>query len=423
MYPTFETIKEIASEGIYRRIPVCRELYADRYTPVEVMRTLRKASRHCYLLESASQTEVWGCYSFLGYHPTMEITCTDGLLKITQTDGDGKEEVFQKQVNHPGNTLREILQRYKSPVMEEMPPFTGGLVGYFSYDNIKYSEPKLKLEDTEQQDFRDMDLMLFDSVIAFDHYWQKVLLITGVMTDNLENSYRQAERTLKEMAELIRNGEKMEFAPLKIQLLRKDFTVDEYMIYQARVLGASAVLLICGLLNDEQLLTFRTLAESLGMDALVEAHDEMEVERALQTGAKIVGVNNRDLKTFQVDMSNSIRLRKMAPADVVFVSESGIRTAEDIRKACESTADYILLDQGGGGTGKTFDWSLISGIERPFFLAGGLGIHNLSQAICQVHPWAVDLSGSLETDGYKDPEKIRRAVMLVREQTFSGILF
>lgn len=110
-------------------------------------------------------------------------------------------------------------------------------------------------------------------------------------------------------------------------------------------------------------------------------------------------------------------------ADVVFVSESGIRTAEDIRKACESTADYILLDQGGGGTGKTFDWSLISGIERPFFLAGGLGIHNLSQAICQVHPWAVDLSGSLETDGYKDPEKIRRAVMLVREQTFSGILF
>lgn len=115
------------------------------------------------------------------------------------------------------------------------------------------------------------------------------------------------------------------------------------------------------------------------------------------------------------------RLRQMT--DKPLIKAFSVRTAEDIRKACESTADYILLDQGGGGTGKTFDWSLISGIERPFFLAGGLGIHNLSQAICQVHPWAVDLSSSLETDGYKDPEKIRRAVMLVREQTFSGILF
>lgn len=217
MYPTYETITQLASTGKYRRIPVCRELYADRYTPVEVMRTLRKASKHCYLLESASQTEVWGRYSFLGYNPTMEITCTDGLMKITGTDEDGHEKITEQQVSHPGDKLREIINQYKSPVMEEMPPFTGGLVGYFSYDYIKYSEPKLKLEDHEQQDFRDMDLMLFDQVIAFDHYRQKVLLITGVMTDNLENSYRQAERTLKEMAALIKAGDKMEFPPLKIQ--------------------------------------------------------------------------------------------------------------------------------------------------------------------------------------------------------------
>ncbi len=217
MYPTYETITQMASTGKYRRIPVCRELYADRYTPVEVMRTLRKASRHCYLLESASQTEVWGRYSFLGYNPALEITCTDGLMKITGTDEEGREQVSERRVSHPGEVLREILNQYKSPVMEGMPPFTGGLVGYFSYDYIKYSEPKLRLEDHEQQDFRDMDLMLLDQVIAFDHYRQKVLLITGVMTDNLENSYRQAERTLKEMAALIQTGEKMEFPPLKIQ--------------------------------------------------------------------------------------------------------------------------------------------------------------------------------------------------------------
>ena len=217
MYPTLETIKQLAKIKEYRRIPLCRELYADRYTPVEVMRTLRKASRHCYLLESASQTEVWGRYSFLGYEPSMEITCTDGTLKIRKTDSQGKDEETIKQVTHPGDTLREIIREYKTPVMEDMPPFTGGLVGYFSYDYIKYSEPKLKLEDKEQQDFRDMDLMLFDQVIVFDHFKQKVLLITGVMTDNLEASYETAVKKLDEMAQLIRDGEHMEFEPLKLQ--------------------------------------------------------------------------------------------------------------------------------------------------------------------------------------------------------------
>lgn len=192
MYPTLENIRQLAQTKEYRRIPLCRELYADRYTPVEVMRILRKASRHCYLLESASQTEVWGRYSFLGYEPSMEITCTDGTLKIRTTDAEGKTEEAVRQVTHPGDTLREIIRKYKTPVMEKMPPFTGGLVGYFSYDYIKYSEPKLKLEDREQQDFRDIDLMLFDQVIVFDHFRQKVLLITGVMTDDLEASYEKA---------------------------------------------------------------------------------------------------------------------------------------------------------------------------------------------------------------------------------------
>ena len=115
-----------------------------------------------------------------------------------------------------------------------------------------------------------------------------------------------------------------------IPVLRKDFTVDKYMIYQAKAFGASAVLLICAILNDRELLEYRELAETLGMDALVEAHDENEVARALKTGAKIVGVNNRDLKTFKVDMNNSIRLRNLAPDNVVFVSESGIKNAGDI---------------------------------------------------------------------------------------------
>lgn len=134
-------------------------------------------------------------------------------------------------------------------------------------------------------------------------------------------------------------------AAVDIPVLRKDFTVDEYMIFQAAAYGAAAVLLICAILNDEQLKEYRELAEELGMDALVEAHDEKEAERALKSGAKIIGVNNRDLKTFQVDMQNSIRLRKLAPENVVFVSESGIKTSDDIQKLYDNQVDAVLIGE------------------------------------------------------------------------------
>lgn len=134
-------------------------------------------------------------------------------------------------------------------------------------------------------------------------------------------------------------------AAVQIPVLRKDFTVDEYMIYQAGALGASAVLLICAILDDGQLKNYRILAEELGMDALVEAHDEGETVRALDAGAKIIGVNNRDLRTFQVDMNNSVRLRRMAPKEVVFVSESGIRSHEDIQILYENQVDAVLIGE------------------------------------------------------------------------------
>ena len=130
-----------------------------------------------------------------------------------------------------------------------------------------------------------------------------------------------------------------------IPVLRKDFTVDKYMIYQAKAFGASAVLLICAILNDQELLEYRELAEALGMDALVETHDEEEVARALKAGAKIVGVNNRDLKTFNVDMNNSIRLRNLAPDNVVFVSESGIKNAGDIAILERNRVGAVLIGE------------------------------------------------------------------------------
>ena len=130
-----------------------------------------------------------------------------------------------------------------------------------------------------------------------------------------------------------------------IPVLRKDFTVSEYMIYEAKILGASAVLLICSLLDDVQLKGYMEVAKNLGMDALVEAHDSDEVFRAIAAGAEIIGVNNRDLRTFKVDMGNSIALRALAPADTVFVSESGIRTAGDIGRLRDNDVDAVLIGE------------------------------------------------------------------------------
>lgn len=132
---------------------------------------------------------------------------------------------------------------------------------------------------------------------------------------------------------------------VKIPLLRKDFTVDEYMIYEAKTIGASAVLLICSILDDAMLRDYFSLANELGLSALVEAHDETEVERALKMGARIIGVNNRDLKTFTVDVENSLRLRKMVSEDIVFVSESGIKGEKEIRELKEHKVDAALIGE------------------------------------------------------------------------------
>ena len=129
---------------------------------------------------------------------------------------------------------------------------------------------------------------------------------------------------------------------VSIPLLRKDFTIDPYMIYEAKVIGASAILLICAILTDEQLKSYLQLADLLGLSALVEAHDEAEVQRAHSAGARIIGVNNRN---FTVDIQNSIRLRKLIPKEIVFVSESGMKTPEDIKRLRDNETDAVLIGE------------------------------------------------------------------------------
>lgn len=134
-------------------------------------------------------------------------------------------------------------------------------------------------------------------------------------------------------------------AGTSVPVLRKDFVVCERMIYQAKVLGASAVLLICAILNDEQLIAYRELAESLGLSVLVEAHDEEEIERAVESGAKIVGVNNRNLKDFSVDFGNARRLRSCIPEGVLYVAESGVASVDDVAAIAQLGADAALIGE------------------------------------------------------------------------------
>lgn len=132
---------------------------------------------------------------------------------------------------------------------------------------------------------------------------------------------------------------------VSVPCLRKDFTVDEYMIYEAKLLGASAILLICSILTEDEIRASVALCDTLGLSALVETHDETEVRTALRAGARIIGVNNRNLKDFSVDTGNSRRLRALIPKDILFVSESGVRTAADVRELRDIGADAVLIGE------------------------------------------------------------------------------
>ncbi len=203
----------------YRIVPVCYEMLSDIRTPMEVLRILKNVSHHCYMLESVEEQENWGRYTFLGFDPTMEITCTNGFLQVRKNGFNGKKEETEtdtKQVAHPGEAIRSILADYTSPKVASLPPFTGGLVGYFSYDYIKYSEPSLKLDAEDEEGFKDVDLMLFDKVIAFDNLKQKILIIGNARTDDLENSFYQTQEEILQIATLIRVGEEVSVTPGKI---------------------------------------------------------------------------------------------------------------------------------------------------------------------------------------------------------------
>ncbi len=207
----------------YKVIPVSREIFSDIKTPIEVFRILKSVSRHCFMLESLESPQRWGRYTFLGFDPKLELTCTDGELHL-----NAGTQITVK-TDHPREMITQIINENRSPRFEYLPPFTGGLVGYFSYDYIKYSEPTLKLDADDEEGFKDVDLMLFDKVIAFDNLKQKIILIVNVKTDDWERNYKKACRELDDLVDLIITGKPEEIKPGRLTSeLKPLFSKQEY---------------------------------------------------------------------------------------------------------------------------------------------------------------------------------------------------
>jgi len=178
-------------------IPIAMEMYSDVKTSVEILRNIRSRSDRFYILESVTGSDSWGRYSFLGYNPTVTVRGRDGSITIQNGGAPTVRE------GSPMEVLREMLGRYKSPRIPYLPPFTGGFVGYFAYDCVKYFIPTLTLNAADKEDFDDFHLMLMDKVIAFDHFRQKIYLVVNIATDDLENNYIKGVTTLKDMERMI----------------------------------------------------------------------------------------------------------------------------------------------------------------------------------------------------------------------------
>ena len=214
--PSFEEVKKIAKNKEYKRIPIYYELFSDFATPIELLRILKGISKHTYMLESVEDSKKWGRYTFLGFDPLLEFTCQDGTVKIK-----GNEDFTQLTddevtitTQNPNQIIKDLVLKNKSPKIEGLPSFTGGFVGYFAYDYIKYQEPTLKLDAANHDQFKDIDLMLFDKVIAFDNFRQKIIIIVNMKTDDLEENYKKACFKLAEIANLIKSGKKRDIVGL-----------------------------------------------------------------------------------------------------------------------------------------------------------------------------------------------------------------
>jgi anthranilate synthase component 1 len=219
--PSLEVAKAVNKS--YKLIPVSAEILSDSITPVMLLKKLKKVSGNCFILESAEDSKRWGRYTFLGFDPKMEISGLNGVVKVRKGDA------FEVKTENPNTVIKEILDEHKSAKFDYLPPFTGGLMGYFAYDYAKYSVPELNLDAPDDEGFNDVDLMLFDKIIAFDNFKQKIIIIVNMRTENIEEEYKKAAETLDYIKNLIESGEPEATAQAKLNSDFKPlFSKDEF---------------------------------------------------------------------------------------------------------------------------------------------------------------------------------------------------
>ncbi len=199
-YPLKEEIFKLAESGEFRSVPLT---FTEKcsISEIEIYRILKNISHNVFILDSAEKNTPNGRYTFLGFDPSLELTCRNGSVRLRS----GTDLTFEN--SDPNFYIRKILDENKSPKIENLPPFTGGLVGYFAFDYIKYSEPQLNFDILDEENFCDVDLMLFDKVIAVDNEKNEIIYIVNVKTDDLETSYNKALLDLKAMSRILADGE------------------------------------------------------------------------------------------------------------------------------------------------------------------------------------------------------------------------
>ncbi len=186
-------LEDLKKYGEFDVVPVYEEYLSDSITPLNVLRNIKEKSNKFYLLESVD-ISTFSRYSYLGYDPILSISCKDNIVKIND------KEFYSVD---PVGEIRKILEGYKAPKIEGLPPFCGGFVGYFSYDSYKYLEPKLKLSTKDEAKFNDYELLLFDKVIAFDAFKQKIIIICNIKMNDLESEYIKAKDNIKSIKDLV----------------------------------------------------------------------------------------------------------------------------------------------------------------------------------------------------------------------------
>lgn len=349
--PSMEDARKFC--GAYQSIPISLELFSDIKTPIEVLKCLKSTGKKCYLLESVEGGEKWGRYSFLGFDPTLTVKCLDGEVLVK----NGK--TTDTLTDDPRTVLREILAKWKSPKLDFLPVFTGGFVGYLSYDFVKYTERNLILENKNSENFDDMNLMLFDKVIAYDHLRQKIVVIVNIKTDNFEKNYIDGVIKLKEIEALIKNcNSTMAIRGQVTSAFTALFTKEYYCdmvektrehIYQGDIFQAVISNRMAADFEGDLLSTYRVL-RTINPSPYMFYIDFDEIQVAGASPETLISLKNSKLSTFPI--AGTCPRGKTPEEDEAFI-------AELLKDEKELSEHNMLVDLGRNDLGKVSEFGTV----------------------------------------------------------------